>query len=238
MKLNELLNAITKQWKQQIFEINARLSNTINGKSMSKIQAEALIKEYETLYSHFVNYTYSMALSCKEQVYENDLEKYTQELKREALHAIGIVNEFYRANTVTQSKPIEQRATPPQVPAPSPVSKNNIILIQSHHQKTPQQTRMQAPSPVRRNNIVLTKSLTQRTPTSRPDEYLATRNHFFQPAPSTLPPILKDNLSQPIQLAQKAAPAVPIPTFDEQYEAGEIFPHDPEKYPQYYICNF
>ncbi|MDR3502142.1 MAG: hypothetical protein P4L79_06115 [Legionella sp.] len=211
MKLNELLDAITKQWKQQIVDINIRLNHAINGKSMSNIQAEALIKEYETLYNHFVNYTYSMALACKEQVLENDLEKYIQGLKKEVLHTIGLISNYRRINTelqnaITQSKPNEQRATPKQ----SPVSRNDIVLAQP---QTSQQERMQAPSPVR-------------------------RNHFFQPGQSIVQPLLRDNLSQPIQLAQKTAPAVPMPTFDEQYEAREIFPHDPENYPQYYICNF
>ncbi|WP_133135282.1 hypothetical protein [Legionella rowbothamii] len=198
MKLNELLDAITKQWKQQIVDIHIRLNHAIKGKIMSDIQAKALIKEYETLYSHFVNYTYSMALACNEQVFENDLEKYTQGLKKEVSHTLRLINDYCRINTelqnaITQSNTNEQRATPPK----------------AHTQPTIQ----------------------------RSGEYLTTRNHFFQWAPSTPEPMLIDNLSQPIPLAQKA-PEVPIPTLDEQLEAGEIFPHDPDKYPQYYICNF
>lgn len=31
---------------------------------------------------------------------------------------------------------------------------------------------------------------------------------------------------------------LPIPTFEEQFKAGKVFPDDQEQYPEYYTCNF
>ncbi len=208
MKLDELLSTITAQWKRQIFNINIRVAHLINGKSMNPIQANALIKEYETLYSHFVKLTYDSTSSCQERVLRADVESYLHTLKKEAIHAIGVINAYCNTNTIRQ---------------------NNATL--------PQPSEPRVAPPVQKHRISLTQT---KSSTSRTQEHISSQGqkyYFFQPTQSTNP-VLLDNLSQPIPLTPKTVPAVPMPTFEEQYEAGEIFPHDPDKYPQYYICNF